>query len=110
MSAPARSPQWFIYYRIDPADLAQVTAQVQAFQRDLRTEWPGLATALLRRPGLQDASVTLMETYLPAPDADGTLSQAAQHTRLAQTIERAAQALAPWLRSPRRVEQFVPVA
>jgi hypothetical protein len=105
------APQWYIYYRVDPADLARVTAQVQAFQHALRVEWPGLAATLLRRPGMQDASVTLMETYTPAAAAApvSPTDAAAGQASLLQAIEQAAQGLSPWLRGPRRIEQFIPV-
>ena len=99
--APADAPAdaLYVYYLVAAADVQAVVAAAQQLQIGLRTAHPGLQAALLRRPGLQDGHVTLMETYshpggLPA-NWQAAISQTAQH------------ALAPWLHGQRHQELFV---
>ncbi len=73
-------PCLFVYYRLAPAQLAATVASVRAMQSALNQAHAGLRADLLRRPGLQDDQVTLMETYSGAlpPDLAATLAQVAR--------------------------------
>ena len=96
--APASAQRLYVYYRIAEADLAAVLGAVHDLQQTLLDAHPGLQTELLRRPGLQDGQITLLEIYAHAQ---------VMHEPLAQWIERRAAAmLAPWLQGPRHVERF----
>lgn len=96
--APAAAQRLYIYYRIAEADLAAVLGAVHDLQQTLQAVHPGLRAELLRRPGLRDGQITLLEIYAHAR---------AMHQPLALCIERrAAAALAPWLQGPRHVERF----
>ena len=100
--APASAQRLYIYYRIAEADLAAVLAAVHDLQQTLLAAQPGLRAELLRRPGLQDGQITLLEIYAHAHG---------MHEPLAQWIERrAAATLAPWLQGPRHVERFESLA
>ena len=90
----------YVYYRIDAASVGDVAAAVQGFQAQLREAQPALQAALLRRPGVQDGQVTLMETYA----MPGGVSDALQ-----ARIDEAARCLAPWLRGARHTEVFEPL-
>ena len=84
----------YVYYRVPPAQLAATVAAVRAMQARLVGRFPGLQADLLRRPGLRDGAVTLMETYAGAvsPALDAALAAAAAD-----------------LPQPRHVEQFDPL-
>jgi len=88
------APHLFVYYRVAEADLAALLSAAKAMQTGLALECPLLQPALYRRPDLRDGEVTVMECYAQADEA----AQAA--------IDRAAEALAHWLRGPRHVERF----
>lgn len=53
----------YVYYRVPEPALAATVAAVRAVQAALTEAHPGLRAELLRRPGLRDGEVTLMETY-----------------------------------------------
>jgi hypothetical protein len=60
--------QLFIYYRVDAGLAHDAIAAAAALQAELRARHPGLEAMLMRRPGVSEGSVTLMETYaLDAP-------------------------------------------
>jgi Domain of unknown function (DUF4936) len=106
-------PQWFVYYRVGPSDLAAVQAAVRQFQLDLAAEWPGLACGLLRRPGEAGGWVTLMETYRlagPALPSSGPALGVTPAEALAAQVGRGPAALAAWTQGERHVEAFVPCA
>ena len=91
----------YVYYRIDPTDLAVVQAAVLGLQLTLCRAHPGLQAELLRRPDLRDGQMTLMETYALAQGVNAIL---------AQTIESAAaESLSQWLKGPRHSERFLPL-
>ena len=73
-------PSLFVYYTLAPSQLASTVASVRATQQALQQAHAGLEADLLRRPGLQQGQVTLMETYTGAlpPDLTAGLAQAAQ--------------------------------
>ncbi len=96
----------YIYYRIEAADEAAVQQRVEAFQRALRQEYPGLQTRLLRRLENSTAQVTLMETYAFLANGDTPVAT----TGLLASIERAAAAIAPFLQAARHAEVFEPCA
>ncbi len=85
----------YVYYRVDAGDADAAVAAAQAVQARLRAEHPGLQAELLKRPGLRDGQVTLMETYAFAPQQDA-----------AAVESQAAAATAGWRRGPRHVEVF----
>lgn len=98
-------PVWFVYYRVAQADLPQAVAAARRAQQALAARHPGLATELMQRPA-SDApdQLTLLETYRPAAGPTGL-------DALRGEVERQmAEALAPWLRGPRRAEVFEPCA
>jgi len=91
----------YVYYRIDPNDLAALQAAVLYLQLGLRRAHPGLQAELLRRPDLRDGQMTMMETYALAQGVNAGL---------AQTIESAAtESLSQWLKGPRHSERFLPL-
>ena len=53
----------YVYYRVPEPTLAATVAAVRAVQAALTAAHPGLRAKLLRRPGVRDGEVTLMETY-----------------------------------------------
>jgi len=82
-AAPADPPDSgvavYVYYKVSEPALAAVVADARALQACLRGRLPGLRCSLLRRPGLREGLVTLMETYagpLP-PDFEERLAAAA---------------------------------
>lgn len=89
-----RTPLLCVYYRVPAAGLDATVAAVRAMQAALAAAHPGLRCALLRRPGLRDGEVTLMETYAGplAPHFEAALDHAARA-----------------LPRPRHVERFEPV-
>lgn len=94
-------PALYIYYRVAESDLAAITAAVRRMQQELSTTLPGLDAGIARRPEVTEGLVTLMEIY-HHPDL-------ATDPKIAPRIERHAQALAPWRRSPRKAERFDPL-
>lgn len=90
----------FVYYRVAEHDLPALRVAARAMQAALSGDEPGLHCALLRRPGLREGQVTLMETYA-APGGVGAALQA--------RIDTAALALAPWIAGARHVELFEPL-
>ena len=96
--AAGAAQRLYIYYRVAEVDLPAALAAAQALRCTLLAAHPGLTAELLRRPGLQQGQVTLMETYA---------HRLGVHGALAGLIEQhAAAALAPWLQGPRHVERF----
>lgn len=102
---PGDPPVWFVYYRVTRADLPQAVAAVRQGQRALAERHPGLSTELMQRPASDTPDqLTLLEVYRPA-------ASPASLAGLPEEIERQmTNALAPWLRGPRRVEAFEPCA
>ncbi len=88
----------YVYYRVDAADVAPAIEAALAVQAALRTAHPELQAELLRRPGVRDGQVTLMETYAFAPGHDA-----------AEVETRADAATSRWRRGPRHVEVFEPL-
>ena len=89
-------PCLYVYYTLPPDALAATVAQVRAQQRSLLQAHAGLRAELLRRPGLNNGQVTLMEAYT------GALPPG-----LAQALDQAA-ADAGWP-TPRHAEWFEPI-
>ena len=98
-AATPGAPEIYIYYRARPEQGQALAEAALAMQHGLRAAWPGLGARLLRRPDLREGLATWMEAYALPPGADPG--------EVAQAIERAAEALAPWQASPRHVEHFV---
>jgi hypothetical protein len=89
----------YVYYRVPVALAAEARAAAAALQAALRERFPGLHTALLRRPEATAGRVTLMEVYtLPGRDLDGGLASAIESL--------AGAALSRWADGPRHVETF----
>jgi hypothetical protein len=84
----------YVYYRVPEATLLATVATVRAMQATLVAAHPGLQTDLLRRPGLTDGAVTLMETYAGGDAASWSAA-----------LQRAAAALP----GPRHDEWFEPL-
>jgi hypothetical protein len=104
----AGQPCWFIYYRVDMAELASAVAAARAGQARLERDFPGLVVELMQRPSASDdfAQMTLLEIYRAAADATP-----AQLADLPEAVERVVGvAVSPWLHGPRRVEVFQPCA
>jgi len=94
--------QFYVYYRVRPADAAVLIAAVRALHAGFQATWPGLVCALGQQAEVGADTLTLMETY---SHVDG-LAQDRQHE-----IERLAQErLAPWLVGQRHSEAFVSCA
>ena len=53
----------YVYYRVPSAALAGCVQAALALQAGWVQACPGLCAELLRRPGLRDGEVTLMEAY-----------------------------------------------
>jgi len=87
--------QLYVYYTVPEAELDELAAAVRSMQAQLTAAHPGLACALLRRPELKPAGVTLMETYAGPP--------------LGEDFVAALQAAAQHLPQPRHVERFEPL-
>lgn len=92
------SQRLYVYYRVPAHALADTLAAARAMQSALTQAHAGLAAELLRRPGANDAEVTLMETYRNAAGIDAALEAA---------ISAAARVHA--LPAERHVEHFVPL-
>lgn len=88
----------FVYYRVAASTWHEAAAAARTAQACLRQSHPGLSARLLRRPDERGGEVTLMEVYA---DVARGIDDA-----LAAQIEAAAQALNPWLLSPRHCERF----
>ena len=89
----------YVYYRIPAAALPEVVHAVKLMQGRLRSRYPGLLTALLRRPEVTAEQLTLMEVY--------SLFGSDLHGDVATAIEAlASAALARWTDGPRHVETF----
>ncbi len=99
----------FIYYLVSPAHATPFQAAAHAMQARLRTAHPSLQARLMLRHPLEDPGEgpgqpglhTWMETYASPAGIDASLQA---------DIERAAEALLPWLAGPRHTEAFVPCA
>lgn len=93
----------FVYYKVAEADVGAVRAAADALQQALRADHPGLQARLLRRPGSSDGLVTVMELYAHAatPTHPGGVD-----ADLRAAIDERAQALRPWLKTPRHTEVF----
>ncbi len=85
----------YVYYAVPEAELAAVSRAAKSMQAELTRAHPGLVCELLRRPGVQPAGVTLMETYM-APDLRHDFT----------SVLRDAAAALP---QPRHVEVFEPL-
>jgi hypothetical protein len=95
---------WFIYYRVNPDDLAAAVADVRGFQADLKRQFPGLQATLMRRPEpREDGLITLMETYA----VDVALLKDTEFDWPA-IVEMAAGPLARLVLGARHIEEFVP--
>jgi len=101
---PAR--ELFVWYRVRREDADRARAAVDALQRSLRREWPGLEARLLVRD--EGATSTWMETYTrpagggsPGPGIDDAIEAA---------IAASARPLESIGATPRHVEAFDAVA
>ena len=89
----------YVYYRVPTAALPEVVDAATAMQATLRHRFPGLSTALLRRPEVTAERATLMEVYsLPERDLGGEVA--------AEIEAQATAALARWTDGQRHVETF----
>lgn len=89
----------YVYYRVPAAALPEVVDAAKAMQAALRNRFPGLSTALLRRPEVKAEQVTLMEVYaLRGRDLSADLA--------AEIEEQASALLARWTDGQRHVETF----
>ena len=86
----------FVYYRVAEPALAATVAAVRAMQAALAEAHPGLRAELLRRPGLRDGAVTLMEIY-------------AGVAGISPALEAAIAVAASALPQPRHTESFNPL-
>lgn len=89
----------FIYYRVHATRQVQAQGAIESVQEQLRQEYPGLQTRLMRRADNQadEPEATWMEVY----ECPGDMGAACQ-ARLAALLE----ALPPDLTGPRHVETF----
>lgn len=94
--------QIYVYYRVQPADVAAATAAVRQLQAELMSALPGLRCSLSQRVESGAELLTLMETYAhPTGLADAWPRE----------LEgRATLLLARWTVGVRHVERFVPCA
>jgi len=90
----------YVYYRVAQTHWRGAVDAVSAWQRELHSARPGLIARVLRRPGVHDDAVTLMETYAFEPDS-GAIDDALQ-----AALVRGAPALRPWLVGERHAEPF----
>jgi hypothetical protein len=107
-ATPASGPCWFIYYRVQLADLARAVAAARDGQQRLCRAHPGLTAELMQRPSSTGSppQMTVLETY--RVPAGWPVEQA---RALPADIERVqAGALAPWLQGSRHLEAFEPCA
>jgi hypothetical protein len=91
---------WYVYWRLNEADLVAAMTAALRWQQSLRSRSPALDASMWRRtagdplPGAEPPGLaTLMEVYGHVPDA------------LAAEIESAAP-LTPWLQGRRHIERF----
>lgn len=88
----------YIYYRVHPDNAALLQEQITALQASLAASWQ-IATALKRRPALQDGFQTWMEIYADVSlDFYPALAQALEQSQAAGLIE-----------GQRHIETFVDV-
>ncbi len=87
---------WFIYYKLDRRDAADLEPRLRSMQRDAAAG--EVRARLMRRADGSDERVTLMEVY------DGIAEPAAFEGRLAAAVRRAG--LPPSLVAERRIERF----
>ena len=95
----ALAPRLYVYYRGAEAALPTTVAAVRQVQAALIAAHPGLQAELLRRPGLTEGAVTVMETYA------GPLTPALEsaiHNAIAEATCSGNNALP----QPRHVERF----
>jgi hypothetical protein len=89
----------YVYYRVPAAALPAAVDAATAMQTSLRQRFPGLSTALLRRPEVTAERATLMEVY--------ALSGRELDAEIAAAIEAQATAvLSRWTEGQRHVETF----
>jgi hypothetical protein len=89
----------YVYYRVPAAALPEAVDAATTMQTSLRKRFPGLSTALLRRPEVTAERATLMEVYaLPGRDLDAELAAAIE--------AQATAVLARWTDGQRHVEAF----
>jgi hypothetical protein len=93
----------FVWYRVAAGRVAEAQDAVQAMQRALRHQRPGLAARLLVRRDETGDVETWMETYALAAPNGGV------DALLERLIEDRARSLGPLLASPRHVEAFEPL-
>ena len=104
MTAVRRARELFVWYRMDVDKADRVRVEVDAMQRALEAQCPGLRARLLVRadaPGPQ----TWMETYAlgnVATSDDATQIDDAMQAR----IEAAAAPIRHWIDGDRHVERF----
>ncbi|MEK8033979.1 DUF4936 family protein [Ideonella sp. DXS29W] len=108
-ASPTDERWWFIYYRVNIADMAAAVAMAREGQRALCSTQPGLSASLMQRPSSAASAdgspqMTLLETYRAALDwpADRVAALPAQ---IETTV---GQRLNAWLQSPRHLEVFEP--
>jgi hypothetical protein len=80
----------YVYYRVAEAALPATVLAVQRVQAALLAAHPGLRAELLRRPGLRDGEVTLMETYAGplTPALEAAINEATSVLPQPRHIER----------------------
>lgn len=101
---PEPAARWYLYYTVAETDLPAVRAAVAGCHARWQSRWPGLRLELLRRPGLRQGRVTLMEIYQPpaGPAPDGATLEALD--------AEVRTGLAAWDCGERHVEVFLPCA
>ncbi len=91
----------FIYWRVQPGQLAQAMAAAASWQALQRAAWPALQARLYRRADEPDAAPTLMETYAAPGGIDAAWQQ--------RLVTQGELALQPWCQGARHVEVFEPL-
>lgn len=98
MVATVAGRELFIYWRTPGVSCTAAEDDVRHWQALLRSEYPGLITALYRRADEAGPSVTLMETY-----AGALIDEACERRIVSGGNER----LARWFEGSRNVDVFV---
>ena len=93
----------FIYYRLRPTGAPTAQVLVQAFQAELRKNYPQLIARLLCRDHEIDGRQTWMEIY----STDHTRQSEGIDAEMQSAIESCARVLSPLLDGPRHTEVFI---
>lgn len=97
---------WFIYYRVDPAQVASAMGAARLLMTRISATCPGLRGQLMQRPSAdtQGGQLTMMEIYQLPPSLDAQAAAVLRHRLDGLAIELLGSDLA----GQRHVEVFVP--